>query len=234
MKARNTIILVVGFLRQAARSCVFWQAARNTIILVVGFLLLASYVAFVEMKKPKEVEEPKEKAKWVFTLGLDDLTALGITQADKGVYLPKGADGKWYIGGIGGDEADPAKVGSVANRLVDLKSSRAITDTAGDLSAFGLAKPQLTVRLELKGGKEETLLIGDKNPQGYNNYAQKKGSDAIYLIDSTLVEDLAKIVAEPPRKPTPAPSPTGTGTPGQVPTASPGAATPAPSPTIAP
>jgi len=90
---------------------------RNTLILVAIFALLAGYVYFVEMQKPAEDTQAKEKEKYVFTLGKDDVSTLQVKDGDKSVYLVKDSAGKWYIGGIGAAEADASRMDSIISSL---------------------------------------------------------------------------------------------------------------------
>jgi len=206
---------------------------RNTLILVAIFALLAGYVYFVEMQKPAEDTQAKEKEKYVFTLVMDDVSTLQVKDGDKSVYLVKDSAGKWYIGGIGAAEADASRMDSIISSLTNLRASRIITDVSAGLAMYGLEKPAMEVNLNIGGGSAqvETLLVGDKTPQGYNYYAQRKGSNALYLVPEYLIGDLKGLVSNPPYAPTPTPAPeataTITGTVGITPTVTVTATTPA-------
>jgi len=184
---------------------------RNTAILLVILAILAVVVVWETRRGPAD-ESPQEKAKWVFTLGRDDVGELEVKDGDQSVYLARGGMGDWFIGAIGGPPADTARVNSLLDSLVNLKSTRLITDTSAGLAAFGLDNPPMQVRLGLSEGKKEVLLIGSKNPQGSTCYAQRQGSPNVYLVSTSLVDDLKKLVSEPPYKPTPTPPPAPSGT----------------------
>jgi hypothetical protein len=53
---------------------------------------------------------------------------------------------------------------------------------------------------------------GDKNPQGSSYYVQEEGDENVYLLYASTIDDLKRLVTEPPKKPTP--TPTLTPTPG--------------------
>lgn len=183
---------------------------RNTLILVAVFALLGGYVYLVEMQKPAETPTTVDKDKYVFTLGEQDLRALQLKDGDKSVYLARGDDGTWYVGALGGAEADLYQMSSVLSGLTDLKASRVITDLSAGLAAYGLEPPSLQAIMELSEDKSETLLVGDVTPQGSAYYAQRKGSSSIYLIPEYLVVALSGLVANPPYVPTPTAVVTGT------------------------
>ena len=176
---------------------------RNTAILVAVFAVLAGYVYFVEMAKPPVDSAAQDKDKYVFTLGVDDLTALEIKDGDKSVFLVKDAAGNWYVGGLGSAKADLGQMGSVLSGLTDLRASRVITDLSAGLATYGLEKPQMEANMQVTGDRTESLLVGDKAPQGANYYAQRKGVQAIYLVPDYLVTGLKGLVASPPYLPTP-------------------------------
>lgn len=176
---------------------------RNTAILVAVFALLAGYVYFVEMAKPPVDLTAQDAAKYVFTLGADDLTALEIKDGDKSVFLAKDAAGAWYVGGLGSALADQGQLGSILSDLTNLQASRVITDLSAGLATYGLETPLMAVNMQLTGDKTESLLVGDKAPQGANYYAQRKGVQAIYLVPEYLVTGLRRLVASPPYLPTP-------------------------------
>ncbi len=179
---------------------------RNTAILLVILALLA-VVAVWETRRGPAGESPQEKAKWVFTLGRDDVDDIEIKDGNQSVFLARGGTGDWFIGAIGGAPADTARINSVLDSVVNLKSTRVLTDTSTGLAAFGLDNPPVQVRLGLAEGKKEVLLIGNKNPQGTSYYAQRQGGPNVYLISTSLVDDLKKLVSEPPYQPTATPSP---------------------------
>jgi hypothetical protein len=179
------------------------MSVRNTAILVAVFALLAGYVYFVEMAKPPVSSTAQDTEKFVFTLGVDDLTALEIKDGDTSVFLVKDAVGTWYVGGVGSAAADPAQMDNLLYQLTDLRASRVITDLSAGLAMYGLETPRLEANLQVSGNRTESLLVGDKAPQGAVYYAQRKGVQAIYLVPDYLVTGLKGVVASPPYMPTP-------------------------------
>lgn len=194
---------------------------RTTAILLAVFAVLVGYVYFVELRK-KPATSTVDKSTWVLTAGEEDVQELQMTDAGASLHLVRGDDQTWYIDRLGGELADQARTGLAVNSLVSMVASRVLTDTSA-LADYGLASPPMVVTVTLPEGKQEVVNIGAKNPQGNAYYVQRKGQPKIYLIYTSVVDDVKNLVANPyPPTPTPAPA------------AAPGAQTPPPAPTAAP
>ena len=189
---------------------------RSTGILLVVFALLAGYVFFVELKKAPSTA-PTDKSTWVLTLGLDDVQQLAVTNQGKTATFVK-ADSVWHMGAADGAEADATRLDSVLLSLVDLKATRALTQSVESLATYGLESPAMSVVLGLASGGQDVLFFGDRNPAGTQYYVVHKGRDPIFLVYAALADDLSALVANPPYKArpdagTPAPTLLGAATP---------------------
>ena len=182
---------------------------RTTGVLLVIFVVLAGYVFFFERNK-KPAETPTDKSTWILTLAQEDVQQLAVTDQGTTAIVARGGDNLWYVGGVGGQEADATRVDTLIASLVDLKSARTLTQTTESLAAFGLEPPAITVTVGLSGTQQEVLFVGDKNPQGSQYYMQHKGQTPIYLVYSAVVDDLKGLVSNPPYKPTATPAPEAT------------------------
>jgi len=197
---------------------------RTTGILLLVFALLAAYVFFVEMKKQPAVT-PVDQSTWILTLAKDDVQQISVTDGGQTTLVAL-SEGAWYVGGVGGQEADPTRMESLVASLVDLKATRVLTETAESLASYGLESPPVSVTLGLADGKQEVLAIGNKNPQGSQYYMQRKGKSPVYMVYSYLVDDVRQVVSAPPYKPTPTPAPETTAAPAAATVAPAGTATP--------
>ena len=56
-------------------------------------------------------------------------------------------------------------------------------------------------------GLTRTLTVGSKAPAESGTYVRAGGDSAIYLVSNALVQDLERLVTEPPRPPSPTPLP---------------------------
>lgn len=131
---------------------------------------------------------------------------LEVRDQPETTVLAKDEDKPWQIVQPIQGEADQARVERIVDRLAKLGASRVVTESVADTSVYGLAEPQLTAKLTLKDGREEILLVGDKNPHGTAYYTQREGNEALYLVYASTVDDLKRLISEPPKKPTPTPT----------------------------
>jgi hypothetical protein len=198
---------------------------RSTLILIAILALLVGYFVLVEMRQEKPAEET---AKPLLSIKADDIER--ITVRDNKSTLSAEVvheGGVWRITEPFELEADQARLDSLAASVAELTSHRTIPKEQTDLTAFDLAQPPFTVAIGLKDGKEEILQVGDKNPDGGSYYVQHQGDAAVYLVYTYSIDDLKRLITEPPREPTATP----TGTPVPSPTASP---TPVVTPSVTP
>ncbi len=203
---------------------------RNTVILVVVLVALGAYVYFGEMNGGQPAPAtPTPSAATLWDYPADSIARLEVhdLQTQEEARLAKDAGGAWQIEAPVSDAADSTRLNSLTGRLAKITTSRVITNPPADLAPFGLVTHTMLVDVGLTGNQTVTLQVGDKNPQGFSYYVQKKDDPAIYLITSSLIDDLRRLITEPPRKPTPTPTLTATpaitqtSTPKQVTTSTP-------------
>jgi hypothetical protein len=141
-------------------------------------------------------------------LKFDDqsLVRLSVFKGQQSVAVEREAGAPWKLLPTG-EPADRVRLSGLTLRLSTLRASRRIPE-AGDLTSFGLSNPSTRVELKLVDGTEHRLAIGEKAPAEAGIYAQKAGDAAVYVISSVTVQDLERLLTEPPREPpTPTPLP---------------------------
>ena len=105
-----------------------------------------------------------------------------------------------------GEPADRLRVNSLMFRLATIRATYRVASPTNE-SEFGLATPSMIATLRLASGESRTLTVGSKAPAESGTYVRKDGDSAIYLVSNALVQDLERIVTEPPRPPSPTPLP---------------------------
>ena len=114
----------------------------------------------------------------------------------------------------GGDLAERFRVNSLLVRVATLKSNRRIAEPGDALEVYGLATPDMIMRLWRQDDSLYELLVGAKTPNDAGTYARSPDDPAVFVIPNTLANDIEKMVTDPPKAPpTPTPFPTSTATP---------------------
>ncbi len=180
---------------------------RNTLILIVVCAVLGGYVYFFEMKKEPETTTETTTALTIFDVADGDIIQLAVQSEEGRTRVTRSEDGEsWQMEEPTQEEADKGRLDSLALRIASLKASRALTDTAEALADYGLASPQITATIKLKSEEETSLFIGDQTPNKSSYYLQKEGDQTVYIVVSSLGNDLKRLITEPPEKPTPTPT----------------------------
>ena len=102
------------------------------------------------------------------------------------------ADGAWRVEGEGSGRADGPSIDALLTRLGTTAMERVVTETAGDLKAYGLDTPGMSIVLA-GGGKETTLAISEQSPEQQGRpYARDLSRSLAFTLDTTLNDDLTK------------------------------------------
>jgi hypothetical protein len=112
-----------------------------------------------------------------------------------------GEDWQWTPSG---EPADRLRVSSLILRLARVNATYRVTTATND-AEFGLASPVMVATINLASGESRTLTVGSKAPAESGTYVRAGGDSAIYLVSNALIQDLERIVTEPPRPPSPTP-----------------------------
>jgi Domain of unknown function (DUF4340) len=181
---------------------------RNTLILLVTLAALATYTYFGDLQKGtgQATETPNSELA-IFNLSGQDILGLKVTTADsKSVELKREAGQPWAMVSPASQGVDETRVNSLVDQLARLTASRALTQT-NNLAEYGLITGTLTANITLTGGVTHTLLVGETNPGGSSYYALADGKQTpVYLIYSSDVDGLQRLVTQPPYPPTPMPT----------------------------
>ena len=173
---------------------------RNTLILLGVLALLGAVVYVVEIRGQKAPPTAAETPPFL-TFAVEDVASLQV-ETREGLRMVATRQGEaWTMEAPYQAEGDPYRLESALSEL-SLKPSRVLTET-GDLAAFGLDSPWLTVTVTLRDGTAHALQVGDQNPSETSSYVQRLGQRDVLLMDVATVNQLNELATTPPRKPTP-------------------------------
>ncbi len=184
----------------------------TTLVLVGVAALLAAYIFLVEAKReppPEEGAAPTPAPLWEFEGA--DLIEITVAQGERTTAVER-EGGEWRVTAPEEGEADSYRLDSLAYLVAAMNSTRALADV-GDLAPFGLDEPEVRATLVFSDGTTINLNIGAENPRHTARYTQIEGDPLVYLVSTTDVGELLRLIDEPPYPPMPTPSPSPLATP---------------------
>ena len=75
---------------------------------------------------------------------------------------------------------------------------RVLKEELDDAQEYGLDPPQTYITVTLKDGRQISVLLGDKTPDGLSHYAHVVGFSPLYLVSATWGDVINRVVTEPP------------------------------------
>jgi hypothetical protein len=164
---------------------------RNTIVLAVLLAALAGYWWFYE--RGNNPAESKDK---LFSFKAEEATGVALDYQGRAIVLQKDAQtGKWKLAAPLQAPADDAAVGGLLTTLSSAAVKRTVEKLPkeADLKNFGLEPPAVKVSVTLKSGLTlPGITVGTKTPLGDSTYAQRAKDPAVYLVDGSLGDALAR------------------------------------------
>lgn len=140
----------------------------------------------------------------VFQFDERESQRLVVQTGERRTVVEKDPEGNWRLR-PGDEPADRTRVQGTLVRLAGLRATRRLGETA-NLGDYGLMTPPLSVTVLQAAGTEFTLLLGSKAPADAGTYAKRTDDPAVFVVSNALVQDLERLVSEPPVQPTPVPT----------------------------
>ena len=164
---------------------------RSTLLYLFAAIILVAFYLYQTQKEEKE-QTAKEEARVIFPVKVDQLRSLTLKREKETIRLEKtDADSDWSIVAPIRAATDRMTLSRLQRTLAELKCERLISESATDLSEFGLDKPSLVV--SFRGEKEEeALALGGQSPMGPSFYATVGNSGKVCLISASQKQELEK------------------------------------------
>jgi hypothetical protein len=158
------------------------RGLRSLLILVVVAGALGWYT-YRDLHKPSDADEPKKDK--VFAVEADKIEELTLkSESGERTQLQKSGN-DWKIVSAAGAQPDANEISGVTNGLASLQVERVVDENPPDLKEYGLVQPRIEVSFK-SGGKEQTLLIGQKTPPATDLYAKRGDDKKVFLIPAHL------------------------------------------------
>lgn len=159
------------------------QKKQFLIFVIVLLVAVLTYIGLTVYNKKSEEKKAQEEADATIYLtdGITSEDVVSFSYDYDGTQLEfEYEDGVWYYAA---DHSINIDQDAVLNMLNTLTGSTAdlVTESADDLSEFGLDQPVKTVTLHT-AEQTVTVLGGDHNEVMGQYYAMREGTDAVYLV----------------------------------------------------
>lgn len=165
---------------------------RTTIVYLVALLLLAG-VYYWDVRREKQEQAQEEEAKTLFQLESEDIERITLERGEETIAITRIAEDKsdntWTITAPVATAADDYSVNRISSLLPSLKYTRIMEEDAGNLDAFGLDPPALTLAWETED-RRGSLWVGEESPIEKDFYAKKGDENRIFLITAAYKETL--------------------------------------------
>ena len=173
---------------------------RLTIGLVVALAIVAAVSAIIVTNDdPGVPDRVRIQREFWYTIDDDSINNVSIRTGAQEQTWVRDDNRRWYFDTTDGDPVDRARWGGVTLLLSGPQHVRELAGAAAHLDRYGLVSPDTVIRIGVAGGVDGVVVrLGDRTPDGGENYAQKDDDPGVYLIDSTWGEALTKLVREPP------------------------------------
>ncbi len=170
---------------------------RTTAVYFLVLLLIGSIYLVIDSRKKESVREEKE-ARRVFVFDPAKVKEIEIKSGEaETICLEKGD--RWRISRPVASDVDWALFSDLFSALRNLEQERKIGKPSDNLSAFGLDKPSLTVRL-LTGDDWLELRMGGENPAQTARYAIAGKDGDVFMVSSSTYTALNKSLRDLRRK----------------------------------
>src|SRR5215204_1002632 len=158
------------------------RGLRSLIVLLVVALPLGWYV-YRDSTKPADSGDPKREK--VFTVEADKIEEISLKSESGDRTRLRKSGNEWKVVAPAGVQPDTNEISSITSGIASLEMDRVIDENPPDLKEYGLAQPRIEVTFKA-GGKEQTLLIGQKTPPATDLYAKRAGETKVFLIPGHL------------------------------------------------
>lgn len=156
---------------------------RSTLVYLLAAVVLVGVYLF-ETRRDEKKEVAEDEAKRLFQIEARQLDLITLKRGGSSIVLRKSGltgRGSWEITAPFSAGTDRFELTRLLDRLAELKSLRLISESADDLSPFGLDKPALLVAFKAGEG-EGSLSLGAKSPIENAFYAAKDQGKRVVLI----------------------------------------------------
>ena len=172
---------------------------RISFILMVLVAVVGGYVLIFELQR--QSEESPWTGPWFYDVGFEDITSISVTYREQRQAFVRKEQG-WIFEDTG-EPVNLERWGGIPLLLSGPRSTRLLAEQIDNPAEYGLDPPQSHITVGIKGGRQISILLGNKTPDGASYYGQVADSAPLFLILGSWGDIINRLVTEPPMLPTP-------------------------------
>lgn len=153
----------------------------KSMILLLAVLVVFAGVYAVLRNLPEESEEAPSYVAYIL-----DAASLTYTDGKTEMKFEK-TDDTWVYSADTSVVLDQSKVTSMAEALGQIEAVRSL-ENPDALADYGLEDPAYTITVTDGNGSKTVITIGSQTGEEY--YAKKEGSDTVFTIASTVIDEM--------------------------------------------
>lgn len=158
------------------------KGLRSFVLLLV---IAAGLGGFLYYDSKREPANPSKQEKAFAAVAADQIEQVTVTSVSGEKTTVQKQGTAWQVTAPATVAADEAELSGIASGLASLEIQRVVDDQATDFKQYGLDPAKLSVTFKA-GGKEQTLLLGEKTPTGGDMYARLPDTPRVFLVSSYL------------------------------------------------
>jgi len=142
-------------------------------------LALVGYYRAVDRRPAAEAVHVVRAA--FLDVGDNRITTLELRREDRVVRCRR-VDARWQVTAPAGSVVPADLIAALVTNITELPDVDVVAESSTDLAQFGLDTPAAEMTLTPESGTPITVRLGSRNPSGTAVYAQRSGSDRVYLV----------------------------------------------------
>jgi hypothetical protein len=161
---------------------------KSTLVVVLLAVLIGGLTWYFEIKHPRKPADTDatDVHTPAFTFPAANITYLEIDRQGQTIKIERRGDG-WQITQPGDTRADKFAANELANALAAATIERKFPVQPDKLSLYGLAQPEVVVRVHLKDGSQHEVKLGGKDFDNADVYARVDNSPDVYLFTASVL-----------------------------------------------
>lgn len=173
---------------------------KVTIVLLAVALALGAYLYIVPAPStvPPDIAAKQTD---IINLVTAEVQGFSVFKSDgTTIEVARNGDG-WALTQPQPALGDDIAIGQVVATIAQLQAQEVI-EKPGDVEAYGLLAPSLTIIFQGKFGQAAFIRVGDRNPSGGARYVQVDKDPRVFLVSDPVLDIIDSWFTNPPLKPT--------------------------------